>query len=77
MLIRVALPILGLLVAVWLFYIRVYLPWSLTWGATDEEVSSQMSGDGIIKEPTFVATRAISIDASPKRYLALDHPNWI
>lgn len=41
-----------------------YRAWHLTWGATDDEVTSAMPGDEIAVPKTFLATRAISIDAS-------------
>jgi hypothetical protein len=44
----------------------VYIPWNLTWGATEEEVIRGMVGDDIVKSPSFIATRAIEIDASPE-----------
>jgi hypothetical protein len=55
-----------LLIALILFYFFVYRPWSLSWGATDEEINCQMPGDDILEQPTFIATRAISIEASPE-----------
>jgi hypothetical protein len=55
-----------LLLASTLFYFLVYRPWSLNWGSTDEEINRQMPGDGILEQPTFIATRAISIEASPE-----------
>ena len=63
---KIALGILiSLIVAVILFQ-WVYRPWNLTWGATDEEVNRSMVGDEIVESPTFVATRAISIEAKPE-----------
>jgi hypothetical protein len=47
-------------------FIFVYRPWQLTWGATDEEVNHGMVGDDIVENPTFNATRAITINASPE-----------
>jgi hypothetical protein len=44
----------------------VYRPWSLTWGATDEEVARPMVGDSVAGTPTFIATRAITINAPPE-----------
>jgi hypothetical protein len=55
-----------LLASFTIFYFLVYRPRSLSWGATDEEVNRQMSGDHILEQPTFIATRAISIEASPE-----------
>ena len=38
----------------------------LRWGATDEEVAAPMPGDSIVRETSFSATRAITIDAPPE-----------
>jgi hypothetical protein len=46
-------------------YAALIRPWQLRWGATDEEVAKQMPGDDIVERPTFTATRALTIDASP------------
>lgn len=43
-------------------YVR---PWQLTWGATPAEVSRSLPSDGLVKRPTFHATRAITIPAAP------------
>jgi hypothetical protein len=44
----------------------VYIPWNLTWGATEEEVTRGMVGDDIVKSPSFIATRAVEVYASPE-----------
>jgi hypothetical protein len=44
----------------------VYIPWNLTWGATEEEAIRSMVGDDIVKSPSFISTRAIEIYASPE-----------
>lgn len=36
------------------------------WGATDEEVAREMPGDGLVADPNFESTRAITIDAPPQ-----------
>ncbi len=57
-----ALAVVGLsLVA----YMRVVRPQQLRWGATDVEVARAMPGDALSKRPTFLATRAITINATP------------
>jgi hypothetical protein len=38
----------------------------LRWGATDAEVAGAMPGDELVAEPSFNATRAITIDAPPE-----------
>jgi len=49
-----------------LFYF-VYRPWQLSWGATPDEVARPMVGDGLVKNPTFNATRAVTINAPAER----------
>jgi hypothetical protein len=44
----------------------VYKPWALNWGASTEETSRSMPGDNIVSNPTFNATRAVTIDATPE-----------
>ena len=43
-----------------------YRHWHLRWGATDAEVAATMPGDELVPEPSFCATRAITIDAPPE-----------
>jgi hypothetical protein len=40
--------------------------WHLRWGATDVEVASTMPGDAIVPDPSFNATRALTIAAPPE-----------
>ena len=55
--------IIGLAVVV---YLLLFRPWQLRWGATDEEISRPMPGDELVPDPTFNATRAVTIKASPE-----------
>lgn len=48
-----------------LFFVFVYRPWQMNWGATEEEIQRSMPGDEIVAHPTFNATRAVTIEASP------------
>jgi hypothetical protein len=48
--------------ALYLAWIR---PWQLRWGATHEEVERTRPGDEVVKQPTFNATRAITVTAKP------------
>ncbi len=43
----------------------VYRPWHLRWGSTDEEVSRSLPGDDVVIDPTFDATRAVTVNATP------------
>lgn len=49
------------------FYFLWARPYQLRWGATDKEVSQPMPGDEINPDPTFLATRAITIDGTPEQ----------
>jgi hypothetical protein len=44
----------------------IYRPWALTWGSTDEEIVRVMPGDEALEQPTFNATRAVTIEATPE-----------
>jgi hypothetical protein len=39
--------------------------WHLRWGATDAEVARPMQGDELVPQPSFNATRALTIKAPP------------
>jgi hypothetical protein len=58
--ILVTIFILIVLVLVYLARIR---PWQLRWGATDEEIKHSIPGDDIVCDPSFNATRAVTINA--------------
>ncbi|HET7518524.1 MAG TPA: hypothetical protein VFN05_12660 [Actinomycetes bacterium] len=47
-------------------YLRLVRPWTMRWGATDEEVARPLSGDRLMTRPGFKATRAITIGAHPE-----------
>ncbi len=47
-------------------YMQFIRPWQLKWGSTNEEVARLMPGDGIVPDPSFVATRAVTINAAPE-----------
>jgi hypothetical protein len=55
--------LLGLLFATYLLAIR---PSHLRWGATAEEVAHSMPGDDLVPNPSFCATRAITIKGRPE-----------
>lgn len=52
---------LFMLVFVYLTRLR---PWQLRWGATDDEIKRPMPGDDVVGEPSFNATRAVTIQAT-------------
>ena len=49
-----------------LAYARFGRPWQLTRGATAAEISCALPSDDLVSNPTFNATRAITIAASPE-----------
>jgi hypothetical protein len=52
-----------ILITLYLFLIR---PSQLHWGATAQEVGRAMPGDDLVANPTFAATRAITIRGCPE-----------
>jgi len=48
-------------------YLLVYRPLQLRWGASDQDIERAMPGDEIVQRPTFDATRALTIDATPEQ----------
>jgi hypothetical protein len=50
----------------WFLAAPLYRHWHLRWGATDAEVAAAMPGDTLVPDPSFNATRAITIQASPE-----------
>ena len=50
-------------IGVYVWFVR---PWTKRWGATDEEVHRIMPGDAIVQRADYVATRAITIKATPE-----------
>lgn len=63
---KIAVYLAASLVVLFLVFHFVYRPWQLTWGATDEEVARRMVGDDIVTDPTFDATRAVTVQATPE-----------
>jgi hypothetical protein len=57
-----ALALIGLVMAAYLLWAR---PYQLHWGATQEEIERPMPGDELDAHPTFLATRAITIEGTP------------
>lgn len=59
------LALAGTLVGAVGIYVRWIRPWTRRWGATDEEVARPMPGDEIVERADYIATRAITIRATP------------
>lgn len=55
--------IASILLILVLFYLALFRPWQLRWGATDDEIKRSMLGDDIVGKPSFNATRAVTINA--------------
>ena len=47
-------------------YLVLCRPYQLHWGATDAEIERSMAGDELNLDPSFLATRAITIAESPE-----------
>ena len=60
----IACLIFAILAASTLWFL--YRPWALTWGSTAEEIARPMPGDQGLEQPTFNATRAVTIEAPPE-----------
>jgi hypothetical protein len=48
------------------FYVLVVRPRAARWGASDEEAERPLPGDGVVTGRAYVATRALTIDATPE-----------
>lgn len=48
------------------FYLLVVRPRAARWGATGEEASRLLPGDGVVRGRLYMATRVITIDAQPE-----------
>lgn len=62
--IMAVLALVSIVMAFYLFWAR---PYQLRWGATDNEVNQPLPGDEINPHPTFLATRAITIEGKPEQ----------
>lgn len=56
--------LIGLVLSAYWLWAR---PYQLRWGATAEEIQRPMPGDELDPHPTFLATRAITIDGTPEQ----------
>ncbi|HSL45893.1 MAG TPA: hypothetical protein VK897_20845 [Anaerolineales bacterium] len=61
------MAVLALVSIVMAFYLIWARPYQLRWGTTDTEVNQQMPGDEINGHPSFLATRAITIQGTPEQ----------
>jgi hypothetical protein len=51
-------------------YLGVYRPWQTRWGASDDEVARRLPGDELVERPTWNATRAVTVAATPAQIWA-------
>jgi hypothetical protein len=54
------------LILVMAAYLLFFRPYQLQLGATDTEITRSMPGDELNRNPSFLATRAITIDGTPE-----------
>jgi len=52
-------------VACLVLYLAFLRPTQMKWGATDAEIARSLPGDKVVGNATFVATRALTVDAPP------------
>jgi hypothetical protein len=57
------LAILSIFLLIFLYF-NFVRPWQLHWGATQEEIDRPLQGDDIVPDPSFNATRAVTIHTS-------------
>jgi hypothetical protein len=60
-----ALAAVATIAIVLALYLGIARPAQLHWGATADEISRPMPGDALSQAPTFLSTRAITIDGTP------------
>jgi hypothetical protein len=58
--------VLSILLLIATAYIYLCRPYQLHWGATAAEMAQSMPGDELNTNPSFLATRAVTIDAPPE-----------
>lgn len=57
--------VLSMLLLIGTGYLGIFRPYQLHWGATPAEIERPMPGDELNLNPSFLATRAITIEGSP------------
>lgn len=61
-----AFAVLTVLLLVATAYLGLCRPYQLHWGATTAEIERPMAGDELNLDPSFLATRAITIEGDPE-----------
>jgi len=64
--VKIAIALICALSVALIVYLSLIRPRQLRWGATDAEVERSMPGDDVVVDPTFDATRAVTIEARPE-----------
>jgi hypothetical protein len=47
-------------------YVVALRPWTMHWGATEDELALPLPGDEVVPEPQHIATRAVTVHARPE-----------
>ncbi len=58
--------VVGLTASAVVVYTVFIRPWHIRWGAADDEVTCDMPGDELMRQPVFTSTRAVTIQAPPE-----------
>ena len=48
-------------------YMVLARPWTLGWGASDEEAAERVPGDEVVERPRYQTTHAVAIRAPPSK----------
>ncbi|TME05342.1 MAG: hypothetical protein E6I80_17280 [Chloroflexi bacterium] len=64
--IAIGLAVVATGAALGALYFKVVRPWTMRWGATDDEFVRRMPGDDVVRRADFNATRAVTIHARPE-----------
>ena len=62
-----AIGIAGLATLAFVGFLAAYRPWHLRWGATQDELRRQKPGDDVVSDPTFNATRGVTVNAPSEK----------
>lgn len=74
--------VVSILFVLVLFYLALLRAWQLQWGATGDEIRRAMPGDDIVDDPSFNATRAVTIHAPAESIypwivqMGVNRPGW-
>jgi hypothetical protein len=59
-----SIPTILVILLLILLYLRFIRPWQLRWGVTRAEIERPLPGDDVVPDPSFNATRAVTIHTS-------------